>query len=529
MALKSVDLPTFGKPTIPTSRLLMKFLPPKIFYVRARRQRLSCDNVAARQLFGYFLKVTVDLPTFGSPTIPTSRLLMKLFPPKFFLFECNEQLMLSKRPNKFDATERCFFVKSKAGKFFRQAKIFYEVIDVGKIFQSTPAYRKGLIGEEIIQKFLEFRGCTVSRPKDTAPTGSSTIDFVLNAPKKFSLWKGTELAEVKVRTTGDYSYGRFPVYIFPTSQFENYRRYAAEKNLHLNIFVVDPEREQIFWRDLDELETPLRVEEKTFPVDVEQSNGLHRYYHVKQFVPVGRPNFTDLERLRSINLSHAEPKILRPLTDVDEEFSDEEILSESRAAVKNFLDVTLPDDLPASDEKIDAFTAALRSSLRRIPTYRFREIYHAVRNLNAVDEMPAFAKKFYLLLDDIKRERQRASYLTPYIFKPKTSAKKFAELHAPGDTIVEIFALEKEPKLFAEMFHVATAFGCDTRGLIHSDFGNAVKATSRFYTLNFGSTDKKISAVPVKDVPAILRDYAFNRTDDAEKFLNAKNFLSWWK
>ena len=365
---------------------------------------------------------------------------------------------------------------------------------MSKFFESKPAYQKGLVGEEIVQKFLEFHGCTVRRPKDTAPTGSSRVDFVLDAPKKFSLWKGTELAEVKVRTTGDYSYGRFPVYIFPTSQFENYRRYAAEKNLHLNIFVVDPEREQIFWRDLDELETPWRFEEKTFPVDVEQSNGLHRYYHVKQFVPVGRPNFTDLERLRSINLSHVDKKI---------SLTDEEI-SDSRAEIKNFLDVTLPDDLPTSDEKIPAFTDALRSSLRRIPTYRLREIYHAVRNLNAAEPMPVFAEKFYALLDEIKSARQKAEYSSPYIFKPKIAAKKFAELHAPDDTIIEIFALEcDDPKLFAEMF--------------------------RFYTLNFGSTDKKISAVAVNDVPAILKNYAFNRTDDAEKFTAAKNFLSWWK
>lgn len=398
---------------------------------------------------------------------------------------------------------------------------------MGKMFESTPAYRKGLIGEEIIQDFLEFHGCTVSRPKDTAPSGSSRVDFVLNAPKKFSLWKGTELAEVKVMTTMGYSYGRFPVYNFPTKLMEDYRRYAAEKNLHLNFFVVDEEREQIFWRDIDELEIPLRVEERTFPVDVEHKSGIFHYYHVKQFVPVGRPNFADLERLRSINLSHVEPKKFRPLND---ELSDEEIISESRAAVKNFLDLTLPDDLPTSDEKIPVFVDALRTSLRRIQTYRFREIYHAVRNLNAADAMPVFAEKFYALLDTVKRERQRASYQMPYMFRPATPTKKFAELHTPNDTTVEIFALEgNKTKLFAEMFHLAEAFGCDTRGLIHSDFGNAVKATSRFYTLNFGSTDKKISAVPVKDVPAILRDYAFNRTDNAEKFCAAKKFSSWWK
>ena len=390
---------------------------------------------------------------------------------------------------------------------------------MGKIFESTPAYRKGLIGEEIIQKFLEFRGCTVRRPSDTAPSGSSRVDFVLDAPKKFSLWKGTELVEVKIKTTMGYSYGRFHVYNFPVSLVNDYRRYAAEKNLCLNLFIVDPQREQIFWRDLSELEIPLRVEDKTFPVDVEQSNGLYRYYHVRQFVPVGRPNFADLERLRAIKFSDDDKKI---------SVTDDE-LSDSQITVKNFLDVTLPDDLP-SEKKIPAFVDALRSSFRRIPTYRFREIYHAVRTLNAVEPINAFAEKFYALLDEIKSARQQASYQTPYMFKPKLPAKKFAELHAPDDTAIEIFSLEgDESQLFAEMFHLATAFGCDRRGLIHSDFGNAVKATARFYTLNFGSTDKKISAVAVDDVRAILRDYAFNRTDNTENYAAAKKFLSWWK
>lgn len=399
---------------------------------------------------------------------------------------------------------------------------------MGKRFESTPAYRKGLVGEQIVQKFLEFRGCEVRRPEDTAPTGSSLVDFVLNAPKKFSLWKGTELVEVKTRRTIGYSYGRFPVYVFPTSQVENYRRYASEKYLCLNLFVVDEERERIFWRDWSELEVPLRVEEKTFPVDVEQSNGLHRYYHVKQFVPVGRPNFADLERLRAINLSSADKKIFCPLADDAAEMSDEEILAESRAAVKNFLAVKLPEDLPP-DEKIPAFVDALRSSLRRVPTYRLREIYHAVRNLAAVDRIGTFAEKFYALLDDIKLSRMKADYRPPYIFRPNAPAKKFAAIRTPKGKIVEIFASDDETNLFAEMFHLATAVGCDRRGLIHSDFGNAVKAAARFYTLNFGSTDKKISAVAVRDVYSILREFAFNRTDDAESFTAAKNFLSWWK
>ena len=401
---------------------------------------------------------------------------------------------------------------------------------MGKFFESKLSYQRGLVGEEIVQSFLEFRGCEVRRPDDTHKSGSSTVDFVLSAPKKFSLWKGTELVEVKTKSTMGYSYDRFPVYVLPTSQVEVYRRYAAEKNLCLNLFVVDEERERIFWRDLDELETPLRVEEKTFPTDVEHSNGLHRYYHIKQFVAVGRPGFVDLERLRAINLSSVDKKILRPLADDEGDLSDEEILTESRAAVKKFLAVTLPDDLPSADEKVAAFVDALRSSFRRVPTYRLREIYHAVRNLNAVATIDVFAEKFYALLDDIKLARMKADYRPPYIFKPTASAKKFTVLRTPEGKTIEIFALTgDELHLFAEMFQLAEAVGCDTRGLIHSDFGNAVKAAARFYTLTFGSTDKKISAVAARDVPAIVREFAFNRSDDADSFNAAKKFLSWWR
>ena len=35
-----------------------------------------------------------------------------------------------------------------------------------KNFESTPAYQKGLIGEEIVKKFLESRGDLVRRPDD---------------------------------------------------------------------------------------------------------------------------------------------------------------------------------------------------------------------------------------------------------------------------------------------------------------------------------------------------------------------------
>jgi len=400
---------------------------------------------------------------------------------------------------------------------------------MGKLFESKPSYQRGLVGEEVVEKFLTSHGCTVRRPKDKAPSGSSLVDFVLNAPTKNSLWKGKELVEVKVKTTMDYSYGRFPVYVFPVSQVENYRRYAAEKNLCLNIFIVDSDREQIFWRDLNQLEMPLRIEEKTFPADVEQTNGLHRYYHVNQFVPVARPNFADLERLWTIKLSAADKKTFRPLKNSTAEISDEDLIAASRDAALKILDVRLPDDLPSTDEKLSAFVNALRPKIKHCPTYFFREIYHVVGNLDLAEPMPAFVKKFYALLDEIKSARLAASYEPPYIFRPETPVKKFSELHAPNDTTIEIFAPTHDAtRSFAQMFQLAEAVGCDTQGLIHSNFGNAIKAAARFYTLTFGTTDKKISAVAVKDVAKILREYFFYREEDVDKCTAAKNFLAWW-
>ena len=48
---------------------------------------------------------------------------------------------------------------------------------MGKNFESTPAYQKGFIGEEIVKKFLESHGDLVRRPDDISSSGASRVDF----------------------------------------------------------------------------------------------------------------------------------------------------------------------------------------------------------------------------------------------------------------------------------------------------------------------------------------------------------------
>ncbi|MBR6014142.1 MAG: hypothetical protein IK062_10255 [Selenomonadaceae bacterium] len=163
---------------------------------------------------------------------------------------------------------------------------------MGKIFESTPSYQKGLIGEEIVKKLLESRGICVRRPADTAKSGASVLDFFVEDTLGISYF-----VEVKVKSPKNYAYGRFQVYTFPKSQIKLYKNYIKEKNSWVDIYIVDEEREKIFvgniefFEDFNEfngIEYPIKFEDKTFPVDIEHSNGIYHYYNINQFYTVGR-------------------------------------------------------------------------------------------------------------------------------------------------------------------------------------------------------------------------------------------------
>jgi len=407
---------------------------------------------------------------------------------------------------------------------------------MGKMFESKPAYQKGLIGEEIVKKYLESRELLVRRPDDTATSGASVVDFFVEqiVGAGDEEWTYSYYVEVKVKSPMSYAYGRFPVYTFPKSQIELYKRYAKEKDSPVEIFIVDEKRESIFVGSIEDylgIEAPLRIEDKTFPVDVEQSNGIYRYYHIEQFYEESKIYFNDLERLRSIKFSDADKKFLKRLVNSAPDISTDKLLADSRAVVIKFLNLKLPDELPTKSKKFSTLVNSLRLKLNRIPTCYFYEIYHAVHNLNMAKEMPTFVSKFYPLLDEIKYERQKTSFQEPDVIKTESTATKIAELHAPNATLLEIFEVaDTKPSFFVERWQLASACGDTTRCMFHWGIANAVKKVSRFYYLYGNSNyDRETLAVAVRDVSVILNEYIFNRVNEISKYEEAKEFLAWWE
>lgn len=411
---------------------------------------------------------------------------------------------------------------------------------MGKVFESTPAYQKGLIGEEIVKKYLESHDYLVRRPDDTAKSGASIVDFAVEQviDDDNGSWSYHWFAEVKVKSPTGYAYDRFQVYMFPKTQIDLYKRYAKEKDSDIEIYIVDEHRESIFLGVIStyndsELEFPLRIEDKTFPLDVEQSNGLgmYRVYNIHQFIEVAKIDFSDLERLRSIKFSNSDKKIFKPLQNSPKDISNDDLVKESIAVVLKHLDIKLPECIPSKNKKISALVKSLSPKLNRIPTFFFYEIYHAVHNINMSKEISAFVNKFYALLDEIKHERQKTLYKKPDVIEIKTSAKKITELKAPNNTLLEIFEVEENnPRFFVEMRSLRSASGDESHCFFHFGIGDAVKAVSRFYYL-FGVSkyDIKSLAVAVKDVSLIVNEYAFNRADYISKYDEAKKFLEWWE
>ena len=407
---------------------------------------------------------------------------------------------------------------------------------MGKIFESTPAYQKGLIGEEIVKKFLESHGDLVRRPDDVSASGASRVDFFVEQPviSEEYEWTYNYYAEVKVKSPQSYSYGRFQVYAFPKSLIESYKNYSKEKDLDIELFIVDELRESIFWiGDIKYIDYPVTFEDKTFPVEIEQQNGIYLYFNVEIFSQLYKIDFTDLERLRTIKFSAKDnKKIFKPLSKSDVSITSEKLLLESQAIIKKFLDISLPNDLPTKIKKIVALVESLRNILTKIPTCYFYEIYHAVHNLNIEYDMSVFISQFYPLLDSIKHERKKNSYGKIETIEIKSSAKKFSELRTPDNILIEILQVaDNDLNFFVSDIQLSEALGYGKHSVrYHSSLGNSIKIASKFYRILGYSEDKfGIDIIPVKDISAIIEEHSFYREDDIAKYETAKNFLIWWK
>ena len=160
--------------------------------------------------------------------------------------------------------------------------------------------QKGALGEAIVKKFLERWEAIVSRPDEHGE--KSLIDF-LAVPKENSRF-APRYVEVKVRRAMPYAYGQYPCYVFPVAQIEAYKAYGREKNLPVELWLVDPDEGKIFTgtfrQDTYNLEYKQFIDGKEFPFDQETKRGTMRFFHREQFFHSYDIEADDLAALRKL-------------------------------------------------------------------------------------------------------------------------------------------------------------------------------------------------------------------------------------
>jgi hypothetical protein len=146
--------------------------------------------------------------------------------------------------------------------------------------------KKGVLGEEIVKKYLEDLGAKVTRPDEY---GEKTLVDFLAVPEVGSSF-AARYVEVKVRSAFPYAHGQYLCYAFPAVQIDAYKKFASNKTLPVQLWIVDPSVGKIFIGNLssekNSLEHKQYIDCKEFPFDQETKFGLMRYYHQKQFSTV---------------------------------------------------------------------------------------------------------------------------------------------------------------------------------------------------------------------------------------------------
>ena len=165
---------------------------------------------------------------------------------------------------------------------------------------STEA-KKGALGEEIVKKYLEDLGAIVTRPDEY---GEKTLVDFLAMPKNGSSF-ASRYVEVKVRSAFPYAHGQYLCYAFPAVKIDAYKKFASDKTLPVQLWIVDLAAGKIFIGNLsfekNSLENKQYIDCKEFPFDQETKFGLMHYYHQKQFSSVYDIDKASLKRLQNID------------------------------------------------------------------------------------------------------------------------------------------------------------------------------------------------------------------------------------
>lgn len=465
--------------------------------------------------------------------------------------------------------------------------------------------QKGALGEVIVKNFLECWNVTVTRPDEHGQ--KALVDFLV-VPKEGSAFS-PRYAEVKVRRAIPYAYGQYPCYAFPVVQIEAYKAYGREKNLPVQIFLVDPDEGKIFTgtfrSDTSGLESKRFIDGKEFPFDQETKCGIMRFFHRKQFAHnynietnalaalrklfdadknegiavkwlygLRAPNGTLLEicvtkkaaflYLPQICAAGIDSNLIlqsqrRSLGNFDGEFLKADVLydcikeqskcaefcnwwsgegwnscNEIFDAFKDTQDffaehfgVDLPDEWTKLLQNRDAFV----QSLNEKPLWIILNVTSKLHAMETTWEEKSFASQISGVCSKICAERPVALGKVPKVITLKNFADKIGERVTPGSTLVEFFAVKGIDKIFVHGARLAMAAGYANQAgatADKTDFTKAVDTVAQYYGIRLRDKVKAARFVDVKDVPAVLHEFAFNRTRKQNQYETATKLLHWW-
>lgn len=154
-------------------------------------------------------------------------------------------------------------------------------------WELLPTVKKGNIGENKVQRFLEEKGyvCYQAITEKAHP-----FDFLCVKDKREAI-----AAEVKTKALRTY----YQDTGFNKNQYEDYKAFSEKHKMPIFLFFVDEYRKQIYGNWLSKLDIPITVtaangQIRDYPREEQNKwNKLIRYYHFSQMRQIA--TFTDVE------------------------------------------------------------------------------------------------------------------------------------------------------------------------------------------------------------------------------------------
>lgn len=245
--------------------------------------------------------------------------------------------------------------------------------------------------------------------------------------------------------------------------------------------------------------------------------------------------FVNVDDLPEILTASANDKLLTWWT-TSGQSKVQQMLDEFLSAQKflrEHLQVDLPDDWSKLTAAGDALVNRWTPKLEKLPVCFLRRIGGEMHSLATSLQERNFATTVSEKCRGIINERPKPIGKLPVVVKMSGTARKISELQTPDGTLIEFVTVKGCDKIFVHGAQLAVACGYPNQAgttADKTDFSKAVTAVAKFYAVRRNESDTKARRfVAVEDVPAVLQEFAFNRTRDPQFCETTVELLRWWK